>query len=145
MINSFERHRLGWITMKTIPGSPPEEITLRDFITTGDALRIEINANDNLYFYIENHQRISKWDYTSQVLDEKGIYVLRRDYFAKDNNFMKLIPADGRYKWEVVSYEYPDYINREYLYSREENPIEKPVTSIANLYHLSMKEKNAAF
>ncbi|RPI65954.1 MAG: hypothetical protein EHM47_17805, partial [Ignavibacteriales bacterium] len=113
MINSFERHRLGWSDIQTIPdGTALKEITLKDFITTGDAARIEINAKNSLYFYLENHQRISKWDEPSAVKSEKGIYVLRRDFFASDNKFMQLIPADGKYMWEVTGFEYPEYFKQ---------------------------------
>jgi M6 family metalloprotease-like protein len=110
MINSFERHRLGWSTFKTIPpGSSPADVRLRDFITTGDALRIEIDAKRNRYFYVENHQRISKWDKPSVVQSEKGLYVLRQNMASGDNKFMQIIPADGKYTWEVTGYEYPAY------------------------------------
>jgi len=113
MINSFERHRLGWSDILTIPtGSSPQEIKLRDFITTGEAVRIEINKQDNLYFYLENHQRISKWDEPSADNSEKGVYVLRRNHFVGDNVFMQLMPADGKYKWEVVGFEYPEYFKK---------------------------------
>jgi M6 family metalloprotease-like protein len=113
MINSFERHMLGWITLKDIPkGSDLTDIKLKDYVTTGDAARIEINPKKHQYFYLENHQRISKWDETSADKNEKGVYVLRRNSRAGDNKFMQLVPADGRYNWEVIGFEYPEYYKK---------------------------------
>jgi M6 family metalloprotease-like protein len=110
MVNSFERHRLGWSTFQTIPaGAGLTDVKLGDYLTTGDALRIVIDEKRNQYFYLENHQRISKWDYTSVDPDEKGIYVLRRNMTAGDNRFMQIIPAEGKFHWEVTGFVYPDY------------------------------------
>ncbi len=111
MINSYERNRLGWINIPTIKNDTliHKEISLGDFITTGDAVRIEIDSASSQYFYLENHQRISRWDYSSKVKSEKGIYVIRQDAASGDAVFMQMIPADGRYNWEVTDYVYPDW------------------------------------
>jgi M6 family metalloprotease-like protein len=123
MVNSFERHLLGWSTFQTIPvNAPHTDVTLRDFITTGDALRIEIDPKKEQYFYLENHQRISKWDYTSQDPDEKGVYVLRRNSKAGDNKFLQIVPADGKYQWEVIGFEYPAYYPKGVPVFRRLNP-----------------------
>jgi len=109
MINSYERNRLGWINIRTIKNDTLtlKDIPLDDFITTGDAVRIEIDSASSQYFYLENHQRISRWDSSSKVKSEKGIYVLRQDAAEGDATFMQMIPADGRFNWEVNSYVYP--------------------------------------
>ncbi len=111
MINSYERNRLGWINIRTIKNDSPtlKNVSLGDFITTGDAIRIEIDSASSQYFYLENHQRISRWDNSSKIRSEKGIYVIRQDAAAGDATFMQMIPADGRYNWEVSSYVYPDW------------------------------------
>ena len=111
MINAYERNRLGWINIRTIPN---DTITLRnvrldDFITTGDAIRIEIDSASGQYFYLENHQRISRWDNSSKDKSEKGIYVIRQDAPWGEGTFMQMIPADGRFNWEVNSFVYPDW------------------------------------
>ncbi len=111
MINAYERNRLGWIKIRTIKNDSLtlKDVPLKDFITTGDAIRIEIDSASSQYFYLENHQGISRWDNNSKVKGEKGIYVMRQDAEVGDATFMQMIPADGRYNWEVKSYTYPDW------------------------------------
>lgn len=76
-INGFERWRLGWTSSTYNPSKKPIQASnliseiqqsdqnktfyLRDFITTGDAIRIELPYKDNdasssQYLWIENHQ-----------------------------------------------------------------------------------------
>ncbi len=111
MINSYERNRLGWIKIRTVKNDnlTLKNISLGDFITTGDAIRIEIDSASSQYFYLENHQRISRWDNSSKVKTEKGIYVMRQDAAAGEVSFMQMIPAEGRFNWEVNNYVYPDW------------------------------------
>jgi M6 family metalloprotease-like protein len=111
MINSYERYRLGWINIRTVNDDTLtlKNISLNDFITTGDAVRIEIDSASSQYFYLENHQRISRWDNSSKVGSEKGIYVMRQDAAAGEATFMQMIPADGRFNWAVNKYVYPDW------------------------------------
>lgn len=107
MINAWERYRLGWCNLITV-GKNTQTIsnaTLPDFITTGIAYRIEIDAATNQYFYLENHQRISRWDNCSSDPNEKGIYVIRQDRASSSNSmsadWMWLVPAEGRFDWIV--------------------------------------------
>jgi M6 family metalloprotease-like protein len=111
MINAYERNRLGWINIRTIPNDTLtlKNIPLGDFLTTGDAIRIEIDSSSSQYFYLENHQRISRWDNSSKVKGEKGIYVIRQDAAAGEAAFMQMIPADGRFNWEVKNFVYPEW------------------------------------
>ncbi|MCL5027795.1 MAG: right-handed parallel beta-helix repeat-containing protein [Bacteroidetes bacterium] len=117
MINSYERYRLGWgnIINLSNTGSNILNEPLTDFITTGKAYRIEIDASTNQYFYIENHQKISYWDKCSgdSYPDDKGIFIMRQDRGGSSNlqaaDWMYMIPADGRYNWSVNQYVYPDY------------------------------------
>lgn len=101
--NSFERSTLGWINIKSINNSTEKtykNIKLGDYVTTGNALRINIDSLKSEYFYIENHQNLSYWE-KNHIFGkvEKGIYVIRQDnYYA---NSMHLISAHGRYDWEV--------------------------------------------
>ena len=101
--NSFERSILGWINIKSISNSTVKtyrNIKLRDYVTTGDAIRITIDSLKSEYFYIENHQNLSYWEKNHIFGNvEKGIYVIRQDnYYA---NSMQLISARGRYDWIV--------------------------------------------
>ena len=104
--NSFERSTLGWINIKSITqysdsySATIKDFKLRDYVTTGDALRIPIDSVKSEYFYIENHQKLSYWENNHTFGNvEKGIYVIRQD-----NRFaisMQLISASGRYDWTV--------------------------------------------
>ncbi|MEJ2617003.1 MAG: hypothetical protein P8Z35_18765, partial [Ignavibacteriaceae bacterium] len=111
--NSFERARLGWIKLKTIPNSPASTIydaKLSDFVTTGDAYCMEIDSVSGKYFYIENHQCISYWETEFKFGNiEKGLYVIRKENLTPSNEddnppsaFIRLIPADGKYDWTVI-------------------------------------------
>lgn len=77
MVNSWERHRLGWINPMQFNYNPLLPVALQDFITTGQALRILIpGSNPPKYYYLENHQRLSLFDNMDLTNDGKGIYVL---------------------------------------------------------------------
>lgn len=75
-INAWDRWRLGWLSnfydLDIHKG--PQKITLRDFVTTGEAIRVKLpnvpvqNANNAVegiqdqYLWIENHQKMSVFD-----------------------------------------------------------------------------------
>ncbi len=108
--NSFERHRLGWINLISVDISDTttlQNISLPDFITTGIAARFVIDSARGECFYMENHQRLSRWDIPSQVIEERGVYVMRQDNEIDTSqpvgrgDHMRMVPADGRYNWEV--------------------------------------------
>lgn len=72
--NGWERWALGWIDLKTGPENLPSDVrsiehlvnggvyTLRDFVTSGDVVRIKIPNTDEQYLWIENHQKKSIFD-----------------------------------------------------------------------------------
>ncbi len=101
--NSFERSILGWINIKSISNSTArtyKNIKLRDYVTTGDALRITIDSLKNEYFYIENHQKLSYWENNHTFGNvENGIYDIRQDSYYGGS--LQLISASGRYDWAV--------------------------------------------
>ena len=101
--NSFERSLLGWINIKSVSNSVAgtfKNIKLRDYVTTGDAVRITIDSSKSEYFYIENHQNLSYWEKHHIFGNvEKGIYVIRQDSYY--GNSLQLISASGRYYWTV--------------------------------------------
>ncbi len=110
--NAFERYRLGWINLEpnTFQASPNQTIqnaALPDFVTSGVAYRLVINAATNEYFYIENHQKTSFWENNQMFLRspygnvENGIYVLRQDGWGGDDKFIRCLAADARYNWTV--------------------------------------------
>jgi len=105
--NSWEKSILGWNDPLVVSSSPSQTISdveLGDYITTGDAIVMEINPSANEYFYIENHQVASYWESTFAAHDiEPGIYVIRRVGSLSSSNpsWLQLIAADGRFDWEV--------------------------------------------
>lgn len=110
MVNAYEREKLGWADPVVIRKGTTQTVSennLGDFITTGKAYKIEIDAATNQWFYVENHQKISRWDtFTkSEYPDDKGIIVWRQDRASSSDgmnaNWMYIIPAEGRYTWTV--------------------------------------------
>src|SRR5690606_6529702 len=77
-----------------------QNATLPDYLTTGVAYRLVIDAASNQYFYIENHQNHNRWKYPGATIED-GIYILRQDGTGGDNTFIQLIAADGRWNWTV--------------------------------------------
>ena len=131
--NAFERWLLGW-TENTANGVnanliQPSDIqnngiyTLKDFLTTGDAIRIRI-PKTNQHVWIENHQKKSIWDFKANVGDdlslgneivadfETGLYMMVEDMLPSFSsittgflrseskvNSVKLINAQGQYDY----------------------------------------------
>lgn len=118
--NAFERYQLNWIddpsgtyTLDATSSSVQTLTkTLDDMVSSHKAIRIIANASTNEYFYIENHTGDTYWEtHTPFAADpnsiyghiEPGIYVLRQKGLKNaSSQFSKmLIPADGRYDWDV--------------------------------------------
>ncbi len=122
MINAYERYRLGWCNLITVNTSTQtiSNATLPDFITTGIAYRIDIDPSSNQFFFIENHQKISRWDNCSKsdYPDDEGLFVIRQDRIQSTNNkdadWMWLVPSEGRYNWEAAFWE-PNWWREGYL------------------------------
>jgi M6 family metalloprotease-like protein len=106
--NSFERHRLGWITLRSFDASqqPVTGLSLPDYVTSGMAYRFVIDSATAQYFFLENHQGISRWDRDMEgSVMERGVYVLRQDSVVDKTayaNHMQLVPADGRFYWSAA-------------------------------------------
>jgi hypothetical protein len=132
--NAWERWLLGW-TQNTANGVNADIedqgdlinggiYTLRDFITTGDAVRVKIPGTQQ-HLWIENHQKKSVWDHQpwriySPSIDgekipdmEKGIYMYVEDVLpARESittqlvanmnavNGIKIINAQGNFDYE---------------------------------------------
>ncbi|MDR3625538.1 MAG: right-handed parallel beta-helix repeat-containing protein [Ignavibacteriaceae bacterium] len=63
-MSGWERSLLGY-TSFIVPASDGQLITLRDYVTTGDVIKIPVpftDPNSNKYLIIENHQRLSSYD-----------------------------------------------------------------------------------
>ena len=85
--NTQERERLGWIT-PTLITSDALNVTISDYITTGAAFKFHpSNGYTNEYFYFENHQKLSVYDYATRNDNDKGIFVLhQQDIYNGSNN-----------------------------------------------------------
>lgn len=138
----WERYVLNWIpyiTANTIPADIEDVsdlavsngvYTLRDFITTGDALRIRVPAMDGTYQYLwlENHQGLSTFDGTlhrgvfcGDLTEEfkKGLvayveefsHVKNEDTIAiyTQGNAIRWLSKNGDYDFSYTST--PDYPN----------------------------------
>ena len=101
--NAFERHRLGWIDVIEVDNSSQtlQNITLGDFVTTGQAYRIEVDAANDEYFYLENHQALSMWD-TPDKDGGTGLFVIRQH--GPKGSDLDIVPADGRFQWSVAEF-----------------------------------------
>ena len=97
--NSYEREKLGWIEVPVIV--PGDDVTLRDYITTGSAFKYRPpNGEVAEFFYLENHQLTSPFDDITINSEDKGIWVLHQQgpYMELDN--LKIRPSDGFWNWE---------------------------------------------
>ncbi|RJP59831.1 MAG: T9SS C-terminal target domain-containing protein [Ignavibacteriales bacterium] len=115
MMNAWEREWLGYINY-TVPTSDGEQITIGDFVTTGDAIKIPIPFNDtssSTFYIIENHQRISDYDqimrggeleghYNFSTTLGSGIYIWK---ITNGNDWYPTVDiksADGSWQWSYV-------------------------------------------
>lgn len=111
---AFEMAELGWITPLFYRKNQvlDENVLLGDLYTTGNAVAIEVDAASNRWYFLENHQMISKYDFASSFDDirgsTKGLYVL----YHQDHN-QSLQSATGAFDWSVPSAVYkPEWGNK---------------------------------
>lgn len=160
--NGWERWLLGWseiesndeITdLKTKSDINETGIyTIRDFVSTGDVIRIKIPNTEDNYLWIENHQKLGVWEeaqwegstpsitYSDGSKDtipgaEKGIYMYidntmyyRTSYsgYTEGANGLKILNAQGNYDYSHSDFaSFNEYWgNPLYTFERqEENPI----------------------
>jgi hypothetical protein len=97
--NSYERERLGWITVPAIPRDV--DMTLGDFVTTGEAYKFHPPEGGSLEeFYFENHQQISVFDDVTANVGDRGLWILHQLAPYCEMDFLKIRPADGNWQWE---------------------------------------------
>jgi M6 family metalloprotease-like protein len=112
-LSGWERAQLDYVTFTTV-NQDNFTITLSDFISTGDILKIPIpitNPNSTNYFLVENHQRLSHYDQITRGGSLNGQYVLETtvgagiyitlNYNANDFYALEVYPrvADGDFDW----------------------------------------------
>ncbi len=101
--NSFERNTLGWTNPIEIKKDTIVDVSLDDFVTTGQNIKILIPGKSaGEYYYLENHQCKVPFDIPVRNEDSKGLYLLHQTY--PENSSIKLISAAGRWDWIVNNF-----------------------------------------
>jgi len=98
--NAFEKNHLGWIDVPTIESN--QEVTLSDFTTTGDAVRIftGLSGTDSTFTFLEYHKMNSVFDRHSLNTNDQGLIIYNGRNELKNNiNNFRLEPASGRWNW----------------------------------------------
>jgi M6 family metalloprotease-like protein len=95
---SWERERLGWIDYNEIQTTGSINITLSDYMTTGDVVKINTGYSGE-YFLLENRQVISIHDQAK----DKGLYVfhVKNGHYSMAN--MDVECADGNWDFSYNS------------------------------------------
>jgi len=94
-MHSWEREKLDWINFIDVPLDKNSTITLDDYITTGDVLRIPVSKNE--WYLVEKHQNISSHDWAK----DEGIYIY---HIQNANRFPPTITiecADGNWDFKI--------------------------------------------
>jgi hypothetical protein len=111
MPSAVEMAQLGWTMPKHIIRRNGQtnnlQVELGDLYTTGDFVQIEISEAQNDWYFLENHQMLSKWDNlvtdsrTTQQgrISHKGLYVLHGNGNTLE---MGLISSTGATTWPVA-------------------------------------------
>lgn len=98
MVNAYNRAWLGWSDLPEITANEAI-VTLADYLTTGDAVRIPIPGTRDESFILENHQCLSRFDEPNKFGEAKGLYI----YHVKGNGpqpAYDIESADGRFDWD---------------------------------------------
>ncbi|MCX6152001.1 MAG: hypothetical protein NTX22_15860, partial [Ignavibacteriales bacterium] len=113
MMSGWEREWLRY-TNYIVPTTDGQEITIGDFVETGDVIKIPIpfnNPTSSTFFVIENHQRLSKYDQINKggefegnynfTTVGSGIYIW---LITNGNNWVPSVDiktADGSWDWAL--------------------------------------------
>lgn len=108
-LSSWERERLGYIGFTTAYQNG-FTISLGDYVTTGQVVKVPIQGYNDQFFLVENHQRLNRYDqitrggsiqgaFDTSTTIGKGIYI----WLIKNGNFyppiIEAVPATGRWNW----------------------------------------------
>lgn len=99
-MNSFERHLAGYINfIETTPGVDTV-VTLRDYVTTGEALLIPLPDLERMYYGLEFRDKQSEWD-SAPI---RGLYAYRiYNSWGRNQKELRVISAEGKFDWELDS------------------------------------------
>lgn len=158
--NAWERWYTGFIELVADIQSPKDieplnVFVLRDFFTTGDAMRVKIPFSKGQHLWLENHAKLHPLDehpWTGKILGEgdtiapatKGIYAYVEDIEGSRNvifsalsnraNGIKVLHAGGNYDYKMHE-EVPDFRNNWGNVMKSFQRLEaNPISGINNLY-----------
>lgn len=99
-IHPYEREYLKWEDYTPI--TTDSEISLDDYLTSGEAIKIKIHTSKDEYVYITNHQLESQFDIVNgnNPDSSSGVYISVNDDTTR--NPLYLLSASGNYNWEFV-------------------------------------------
>jgi len=95
-MSSFEKVTFGYSKYKTIDTLENAVLTLRDYMTTGDAYLIPVPDLSNQYYILENRQKISPYDEARYP----GLYIYHLQY-ANEYSKIDIQTADGKWDWHL--------------------------------------------
>jgi hypothetical protein len=99
-MNSFERQLVGYTDFLETTAGVDTIVTLRDYVTTGDAVLIPIPEAARTYYSLEYRNRLSEWD-TAPV---SGLYAFRiYDSWGKNQKEVQVVSAEGNFEWALDS------------------------------------------
>ncbi len=99
-MNSFERQLAGYTSFTGLTAGVDTTITLRDYVTTGEAFLLPVPQAFRSYYSLEFRAKKSKWD-TAPV---EGLYIYRiYDSIDKSSKTIGITSAEGRFDWRLDS------------------------------------------
>ena len=98
-VNAWDRYFLGWAKPK-FDLSPDKKnngtYTLKDFLTTGEMMRIQLPHVSNQYFWLEYHNNTATYDNVDSM--KNGLFIFHQLDETGPHHLM-LEQADGRYDY----------------------------------------------
>ncbi|MEM6802880.1 MAG: hypothetical protein AAF696_15835, partial [Bacteroidota bacterium] len=140
--NAWESWWMGWMDVQEVEESGTYR--LQDFVTGRDAIRIKIPGSND-YLWIENHQKIDKWDDKVFFKDKskgepqsaKGVYAYvvaepgadrtrpqLNPFSRKHANMIKMLNAEGNFDYKLTGEQmHTGYFMSPVLQKISSNPI----------------------
>lgn len=99
-MNSFERQLAGYLSYRELTPHRDTVVTLRDYVTTGDAVLLPIPEGVRSYYSFEFRNKLSEWD-SAPI---RGLYAYRIfDSPSYSSKLIQVASAEGRFDWALDS------------------------------------------
>jgi hypothetical protein len=110
-MQSFERAILGYIKFIKIDSTLKDLITLKDYMTTGEAGIITVPDWPNQFYILENRQKLSQYD----GAPSPGLFIYLL-FYNGEYSTLDIQSADGKWDWKLDSTKklvkvYPNPVN----------------------------------